>query len=194
MTHSRRPVQSHPLDPSWWEFTLWFIEEPCVHHKVLFLFNIKSEMPFSVSTVKLSECTELVWIWGIGVVGRPSVSLTWWLPIFCKTQLFSSSYPGFIWDEAFKMSTSKFFLIENRILWSCNCRISGFLLLSFCDNACLLPPCRLCCAYCCWFPKKLFVSFLKRLCLWRTLYFLIELLGLNCTLCSSQISRSWSLV
>lgn len=36
------------------------------------MFRIKSEMSFSPSTVKLSKHNELVWIWGIGMVGIPS--------------------------------------------------------------------------------------------------------------------------
>lgn len=64
-------------------------------------------MPFSLSTVKLSKLIELVRVWGIGVVGRPSAFSDTMTPYILQNVIIQPLVPGFLRDEAFKMSPIK---------------------------------------------------------------------------------------
>lgn len=59
----------------------------------LLLFRIKSEMLFSLSAVRLSKCTELGRIWGIGMVGRPSAFSDMMTPHLLQDVIIQSLVP-----------------------------------------------------------------------------------------------------
>lgn len=106
------------------------MEEPCVIFRSLFLFRIERNA-FSPSTVKLSKHTELVWIWGIGVVGRPSASSDVMTPHILPDVIIQSLVPRLSLRWGIQSPLLNIFQIEDRILWLCNYGISGFMLLSF---------------------------------------------------------------
>lgn len=82
----------------------------CSFQGSCFYLKLMVTLLFSLSTVKLSECTELVWIWGIRVVGRPSAFSDIMTPHILQDVIIQSLIPGFLRDEAFMMSISKCFV------------------------------------------------------------------------------------
>lgn len=94
MAHSGWAVWSHPLNPSGdgsLHFDSW--KSPVFIFRPLLLFRIKSEMLFSLSTVGLSKRTELVWIWGIGMMGRPSAFSDMMTPHLLQDVIIQSLVP-----------------------------------------------------------------------------------------------------
>lgn len=145
--HSGWPVWSHPLHPIGdgnLHFGSW--KSPVFILRSLLLFRIKSEMLFLL--YHLSDCENALTCLDLGYWnGGETICFLWHddSPSFARCNYSVPCTQAFSEMRHSKCPALNAFQIENRILWPCNCRLSGFMLLSLCDNVCLLPPCRLCC-------------------------------------------------